>query len=79
MNRKNRNDMKIKTFLLFAITLLIWALLFFVKLHFWGADGEDSSLESATHNIDSFEFNIQDKWIYPMSGVVFAINTTREE
>ena len=42
-------------------------------------DGEDSSLDSATHNIDSFEFNIQDKWIYPMSGVVFAINTTREE
>ena len=34
MNRKNRNDMKIKTFLLFAITLLIWALLFFVQLHF---------------------------------------------
>ena len=42
-------------------------------------DCEDSSLEKATHNIDSFEFNIQDKWIYPMSGVVFAINTTREE
>lgn len=42
-------------------------------------DGEDSSLDSATHNIDSFEFNIQDKWIYPMSGVVFAINTSRDE
>lgn len=135
MNRKNKRDMRIKTFMLFAITLLIWALLFVVKLHFWGADGEsiiddivsnmigiippllifdfgleyltrdniandisekitqtllgeseaigafkddDSSLESATHNIDSFEFNIQDKWIYPMSGVVFAINTEGE-
>ena len=162
MNRKNKQDMKIKTFLLFTITLLIWLLLFFVKLHFWGADGknviddivsnmigiippllifdfgleyitrdniavdisfsmpqkrgvndfmvsiseptyapdielsypdnemevkafsflndcEDSSLEKATHNMDSFEFNLQNRWIYPMSGVVFAINTTREE
>lgn len=42
-------------------------------------DGEDSSLDQATHNIDSFEFNIEDKWIYPMSGVVFAINTSKDE
>ena len=42
-------------------------------------DCEDSSLEKATHNVDSFEFNLQNRWIYPMSGVVFAINTTREE
>ena len=41
-------------------------------------DCDDSSLENATHSVDSFEFNIQDKWIYPMSGVVFAINTSRE-
>ena len=50
MNRKNKSDMKIKTFMLFAITLLIWALLFFVKLHFWGADGE-SVIEDIISNM----------------------------
>lgn len=37
-------------------------------------DGNDSSLEQASHNAGNYEFCIQDKWIYPMSGVVFVID-----
>lgn len=37
-------------------------------------DGNESSLEQATHNAGNYEFCIQDKWIYPMSGVVFVID-----
>ena len=37
-------------------------------------DGDDSSVEAATRCIGGYEFCVQDKWIYPMSGVVFVIN-----
>ena len=38
-------------------------------------DGEDSMVEAATRCIGGYEFCIQDKWIYPMSGIVFIIDT----
>ncbi len=50
-----------------------------VKAYAFLNDGEDGSLERATHNVDTFEFNVRDKWIYPMSGVVFAIDTSKRE
>lgn len=37
-------------------------------------DGDESSVEQATHNIGNYEFCIRDRWIYPMSGVVFMIS-----
>lgn len=37
-------------------------------------DGDDSSVEKSIHSIGNYEFCIQNKWIYPMSGVVFIID-----
>lgn len=37
-------------------------------------DGDESSVESATHNVGTYEFCIQNKWIYPVGGVVFVID-----
>lgn len=37
-------------------------------------DGDESSVEKATHNIGTYEFCIQNKWIYPVGGVVFVID-----
>ncbi len=37
-------------------------------------DGDDSSVERATHNVGTYEFCVQNKWIYPVGGVVFAID-----
>lgn len=37
-------------------------------------DGEDSLVEKANHYAGGYEFCIQDKWVYPMSGVVFVID-----
>ncbi len=37
-------------------------------------DGDESSVEKATHNVGTYEFCIQNKWIYPVGGVVFVID-----
>lgn len=37
-------------------------------------EGEESLIESSTHCPGEYEFCIQDKWIYPMSGIIFIIN-----
>ncbi len=37
-------------------------------------DGDESSVERATHNVGTYEFCIQNKWIYPVGGVVFVID-----
>lgn len=37
-------------------------------------DGDESSLDNASHSVGCYEFCIQDKWIYPVSGVVFTID-----
>ncbi len=37
-------------------------------------DGDESLLERAIHYAGGYEFCAQDKWIYPMSGVVFTID-----
>lgn len=42
-------------------------------------DGDESSVERATHNIGTYEFCIQNKWIYPVGGVVFVIDNLENE
>lgn len=37
-------------------------------------EAKGASIEQASHNSGNYEFCIQDKWIYPMSGVVFVID-----
>ncbi len=45
-----------------------------VKVYSFLNAGCNASVTEASHNIGTYEFCIQDKWIYPMSGVVFVIN-----
>lgn len=42
-------------------------------------DGDESSVERATHNVGTYEFCIQNKWIYPVGGVVFVIDNIENE
>lgn len=41
-------------------------------------DGDESSVEKATHNVGTYEFCIQNKWIYPVGGVVFVIDNIED-
>ncbi len=45
-----------------------------VKAYSFLNDGDESSVERATHNVGTYEFCIQNKWIYPVGGVVFVID-----
>lgn len=40
-------------------------------------DGDESSVERAIHNVGTYEFCIQNKWIYPVGGVVFVIDNLK--
>lgn len=46
-----------------------------VKAYSFLNDGDETSVERATHTVGTYEFCIQNKWIYPVSGVVFVINS----
>lgn len=46
-----------------------------VKAYSFLNDGDESSIERATHTVGTYEFCIQNKWIYPVGGVVFIIDS----
>lgn len=46
-----------------------------VKAYSFLNNGSDSSVARATHTIGTYEFCIQNEWIYPVSGVFFVINS----
>lgn len=40
-------------------------------------DSEDARVEDADRGIGSYDINLRDKWVYPMSGVVFNIESKK--
>lgn len=38
-------------------------------------EGDESAVGKAIHNVGTYEFCIQNKWIYPVGGVVFVIDS----
>ncbi|MBQ3504398.1 MAG: hypothetical protein IJA75_06820 [Oscillospiraceae bacterium] len=41
-------------------------------------DAEDARVEDADRGIGSYDINLRDKWVYPMSGVVFNIEPKKQ-